>query len=262
MSGPQTNPIITQDMRDRAATAPNAWLPVVTLGVDGKGNVLSDAVLGRYRIDHQGRITDDYVPNPRYRPLPVPQVTEAMRETARSRPGGWIEIVDPIHQDPAADVPPAGVVGRYPVDPAGNLVEKFQLNPGYRPSPVALGWATPRSELEAAMQLAHTGQIDKHEVVLAVLAAELIMPADPARTEREHLVFRTDGGRRVLDAFVSDTGLPADWPPHWQRYAGVEIAVLLDRLGEPVDLVLHGVPDLEVRIPGDVLTTGLAAAVA
>jgi hypothetical protein len=250
MSDLQRNVPITAAMRAQAQSSPNSWFPVVAPGIDENGVVVPDAALGRYRIDDQGRITDEFVPNARYQPLPVPPVTPEMRETARTRPGGWIEVLDPMYTEP---VPSAGVVGRYPVDQAGEVTGDFLLNPAYRPSPLALGWPAPRSEVEAAMQMAHTGLLDKDEVVVAVLAATLILPADPARGPREHLVLRKDGDRSTVDAFVTEDAVPADWPPHWQPFTGLEIAVLLNGLGEPADLLLYGQPDLQVRIRGDVL---------
>jgi hypothetical protein len=259
MSDLQRNVPITAAMRAQAQSSPNSWFPVVAPGIDENGVVVPGAALGRYRIDDQGLITDEFVPNARYQPLPVSPVTPAMRETARTRPGGWIEVLDPMYTEP---VPPAGVVGRYPVGQAGEVTEDFQVNPAYRPSPLALGWPAPRSEVEAAMQMAHTGLLDKDEVVVAVLTAALILPADPARGAREHLVLRKDGDRSTVDAFVTDDALPADWPQHWQSFTGLEIAILLNGLGEPADLLLYGQPDLQVRIRGDVLAASLHALVA
>jgi hypothetical protein len=254
MSDLQRNVPVTEAMRTQARTAPSSWLPVVAPGIDESGTVLPDAALGRYRVDEQGGITDEFVPNARYRPLPIPPVTPEMRETAKSRPGEWIEVLDPMHTEPVA---PAAVAGRYPVSQAGEIVEDFQPSPSYRPSPLVLGWPAPRSETEAAMQLAHTGLLDKDEVVAAALAATLTLPADPARGVREHLVFRKEGDRFIVDAFVTEDALPADWPPHWQQYTGVELAVLLNGLAEPADLLLYGQPDLQARIRGDVLTAAL-----
>jgi hypothetical protein len=259
MSDLQRNVPVTEAMRTQARTAPSSWLPVVAPGIDESGTVLPDAALGRYRVDEQGSITDEFVANARYRPLPVPPVTPEMREMAKSRPGGWIEVLDPMHAQP---VPPAGVIGRYPVGQAGEVVEDFQLNPAYRPSPLALGWPAPRSEVEATMQLTHTGLLGEDDLMGAVLAATLTLPADPARGEREHLVLRKDGQSSVVDAFVADDAVPADWPPHWQEYTGVEIAVLVNGLAEPADLLLYGQPDLQVRIRGDVLAAALRETVA
>lgn len=261
MSGSQRNVPITAEMRATAETIPNSWLPVVAAGIDENGAVVPDAAIGRYRVDDQGRITGDFVPNARYQPLPIPPVTAGMRQTAKARPGGWIEVLDPIHADSDSPVGPAGVAGRYPVDQAGEVTGNFQLNPAYRPSPLALGWPAPRSEVEAAMQMAHTGLLDKDEVVLAALATTLVLAADPARVAREHLVLRKDGDRSTVDAFVTGEAVPSDWPPHWQEFTGIELAVLLNGLPEPADLLLYGAPDLQVRIRGDVLAASLQSTV-
>ncbi|MBP2326179.1 hypothetical protein JOF56_006564 [Kibdelosporangium banguiense] len=254
MSDLQRNVPITAAMRAQAQTSPNSWFPVVAPGTDENGALVLDAALGRYRIDDQGRITDEFVPNARYRPLQVPPLTPEMQETAKSRPGGWIEVLDPMYPEP---VPPAGAIGRYPVDQAGVVSGDFQVNPAYRPSPLTLGWPAPRTEVEAAMQMAHTGLLDKDEVVVAVLASALVLPADPARGLREHLVLRKEGDRSTVDAFLTEDAVPGDWPPHWQQFTGLEIAVLINGLAEPADLLLYGQPDLQVRIRGDVLATRL-----
>ncbi|RLK59618.1 type VII secretion system-associated protein [Actinokineospora cianjurensis] len=245
MSTPHRPPI-TAALRAEARSAPNSWLPVVA--EDGQ-------VAGRYLVDDNGDITSEFVPNPRYRPRWAPAITPDMRSYALSHPGGWVEVLDPSH--PGPDTPEWAVVGRYPVDTWGGIIAEFQANPQYRPSPVALGWPEPRSEAEAVLQLAHTGQIEYREAVIAVLAATLVLPADPTRPPRTRLVLRD----RVVDAFVTDDAVPPDWPQHWQKFSGVEIAILIDRLadqaGGPPDLLLHAAPDLQVRIPGPVLIEAL-----
>ncbi|SDD29806.1 type VII secretion system-associated protein [Actinokineospora iranica] len=250
MTAPYQKPPVTEAMREQAKMMPNSWLPVA-FDLDQDGTLQSNEVMGRYRVDIYGEITDEYVPNPRYLALPPPPVSAELRELARSHAGGWVEVVDPAHSGP--DVPPSAVVGRYPVDSTGSIVELFEANPDYRPSPLALGWPVPRSELEAIMQRAHIGQGDMDDVRQAALTAELVLPADPTRPEGEHLVPRDGADRRIVDAFVADSATPEDWPPHWQRLTGAAVAALVDKLGEPVDLLLHGAPDLRVQIPGNAL---------
>jgi hypothetical protein len=185
MPGEQPRPPITPEMRRRALTMPNNWLHVV----DPDGDVSrSEAVLGRYLVDAQGQITDQYVPNPRYRPV-------------------------------------------------GN-------------------------DLETTMRLLAAGQTGNEDLLVAVLAAELILPADPTRPPRQHVVFRKGADGQVIDVFASSRALPHDWPPHWHRFTGVELAVLLDRLGEPVRLHLYGSPELQFAIEGEVLVDALRGAVA
>ncbi|WP_051385611.1 type VII secretion system-associated protein [Actinokineospora inagensis] len=245
MSTPRRPPI-TAALRAQARTAPDSWLPVVA--DDGQ-------VAGRYLVDGRGEITDEFVPNPHYRPRWSPSITPEMRSYALSRPGGWVEVLDPAHE--GSNVPEWAVVGRYPVDAGGGVIPAFDPNPGYRPSPAALGWPAPRSEAEAVLQLAHTGQIEYREAVIAVLAATLVLPADPNRPPRTRLELRG----RVAHAFVTEDAVPPDWPPHWQKFSGVEVAILIGRLadqfGGPPDLLIHAEPDLQVRIPGTVMLEAL-----
>ncbi|PPK70445.1 type VII secretion system-associated protein [Actinokineospora auranticolor] len=247
MSTPRRPPEVTSGVRARARFAPNSWIPVLAPG--------STEVVGRFWVDAGGEVTDEFIPNPNYRECAPPVITHEMRSWAMYNPGGWVEVFDPAHPGPQR--PPWALVGRYPVDGQGWIIDAFQPNPNYRPSPVALGWPKPRTEAESVLQLAHTGQIEYREAVLAVMAATLVLPADPNRPPRTRLVLRD----RVVDAFVSQDAMPGAWPGHWQQFSGVEVALLIRRLsdvpGGPPDLLLHAAPDLQVRIPGTVLVEAL-----
>ncbi|MEO6082875.1 MAG: hypothetical protein ABIQ18_07195 [Umezawaea sp.] len=83
------------------------------------------------------------------------------------------------------------------------------------------------------------------------------IPADPKKAPRQHVVLRREGGEQVLDAFASPEALPRDWPPHWHRFTGVELAVVLDRLGEPVRLRLAESSDVRFDIRSDALVDAL-----
>ncbi|WP_018682636.1 hypothetical protein [Actinokineospora enzanensis] len=241
-------PPITAALRIVARTAPDSWLPVPAPDAPGE-------VAGRVWVDEDGGITDEFVPNPHYRPRTPPPITAPIRSAGLSNQGGWVEVRDPAHPEP--DGPPWAVAGRYPVDTDGRIIDAFEPNPSYRASPLALGWPEPRSEAESILQLAHTGQIEYREAVLALLAATLVLPADPTRPPRTRLVVRGTS----VDAFVTEEALPDDRPPHWQHFSGVEVAILISRLADtpagPPGLLLHGAPDLQVRIPGGVLVDAL-----
>ena len=214
-------PPITPEMRARARTTPNAWLHVVDPNRAVPTAVPpADAVVGRYLVDGRGEITDQYVPNPRFRPLPP-------------RPAA------PASSAPAAATPVATA-------PAGSTA-----------APAIPEAARPANELEAVLRLAHEGQVPREELLSAVLAAELVLPADPARPPRNHLVTRG----AVVDAFASSAALPGDWPPHWHRLTGVELAVVFDRLGEPLRLNLGDSSGLSWEIASDALVGALRSAV-
>lgn len=173
-----------------------------------------------------------------------PLITREMRERARRAPNNWLHVVDPAYDG----VPAEAVIGRYLVDQRGEITDQYVPNPRYRPREITF-----ESELESLMYLVHRGYADKRDLVDAVLAAELVLPADPTREPRGHLVMRGD----VVDVFASESARPADWPPHWQRFRGVELAVVIDALRQPVTVLVTAQGGVRFEISGEVLVDGL-----
>ncbi|MER6990934.1 type VII secretion system-associated protein [Saccharopolyspora hirsuta] len=65
-------PVITPAMREQATKQPNTWLYVVDpIFTDPNAEVPPWGFIGGYRVDEHGEITDDFSPNPNYRPSPV-----------------------------------------------------------------------------------------------------------------------------------------------------------------------------------------------
>ncbi|MFD9738128.1 hypothetical protein [Umezawaea sp. NPDC059074] len=173
-----------------------------------------------------------------------PEITPEMRAKAMTMPNNWLHVVDPT-RDTAHGVPAEAVVGRYLIDADGRITDQYVPNPRYVARP-------PANELEAVMRLGTPA-----DVLTAVLGADLILPADPTKAPRRHVVLRRDGREQVLDAFASPEALPRDWPPHWHRFTGVELAVVVDRLGEPVRLRLAESSDVRFDIRADALVDAL-----
>jgi hypothetical protein len=173
-----------------------------------------------------------------------PLVTREMRERARRMPNNWLHVVDPAYEG----VPAEAVIGRYLVDAAGRITDQYVPNPRYRPREITF-----ENDLESLMYLVQRGYEDKRALVDAVLAAELVLPADPVREPRGHLVMRGD----VIDVFASGRAVPQDWPPHWHRFRGVELAVVVDALERPVTVLVTGQGGVQFEIPGEVLVDGL-----
>ncbi|MCE6994844.1 hypothetical protein LZG04_08510 [Saccharothrix sp. S26] len=313
-------PPITPEMRARARTTPNAWLHVV----DPNHRVSTaippaESVIGRYLVDGRGEITDQYVPNPRYRPIPTPPPlahratrppAAAAGQPAPTRPAAPPAAAPPpaAAARPAAPTPAAptpavpagsraptgnavagspghaapapGAVAAGPPPPAhlaassGVVAGNPSAHVAPSPSPASSGAAQPSAtapratdrpaadvepanELEAVLRLAHQGELDRDDLLAAVLAADLVLPADPARPPRGHLVTRGP----VVDAFASPKALPGDWPPRWHRFTGVELAVLFDRLGEPLWLNLGDSSGRSWEITSDALVAALRGAV-
>lgn len=66
--------------------------------------------------------------------IAVPEITDAMREEARKRPNGYVYCIDPNYAPDGVDgaIPPEGIIGAYPVDADGNVLNEFQSNPNYK----------------------------------------------------------------------------------------------------------------------------------
>lgn len=180
-----------------------------------------------------------------------PLVTREMRERARRAPNNWLHVVDPAH-DTTGGVPAEAVIGRYLVDAQGEITDQYVPNPRYQPREITF-----ENDLESVMYLVQRGYEDKQALVDAVLAAELVLPADPAREPRGHLVMRGD----TVDVFASEQARPRDWPPHWHRFRGVELAVVVDALERPVTLLVTAQGGVQFEIPGDLLIDGLRAVI-
>src|SRR3954463_8230400 len=103
-------------------------------------------------------------------PVPPPEITPAMRASARANPNTWLYVIDPA-LDADADVPPWGVVGAYPVGADGEIVRAFRRNTAYRPSPAALRMPEPSSDLERTLQLVSVGHVLRGELPAAGLRA-------------------------------------------------------------------------------------------
>ncbi|ANZ35663.1 hypothetical protein BBK82_05790 [Lentzea guizhouensis] len=177
-----------------------------------------------------------------------PLVTGEMRERARRVPSNWLHVVDPAYDEVVAEA----VVGRYLVDERGEITDEYVANPRYRAKELVF-----ENDLESLMYLVWHGRAEKRELVDAVLAAELVLPADPAKKAREHVVLRGN----VIDAFASERALPPDWPPHWQRFHGVELAVIVDALQEPATVLIAAQGGVRFEVPGAVLVDGLRAVI-
>ncbi len=104
-----------------------------------------------------------------------PHITEEMRKQATAMPGAHLYAIDPGF-DPAGAVPPEGIIGAYPVDEQGSIVEGgFVFNDRYRPTPAAKGFPEPTDPLDDVCQRAATGWAT-HADVVDVLERSTILP--------------------------------------------------------------------------------------
>ncbi|WP_233158252.1 type VII secretion system-associated protein [Actinokineospora bangkokensis] len=151
-----------------------------------------------------------------------PEITLDMRVSARSNPNSWLYVIDPEF-GPDADVPPWGVVGAYPVDARGEVVERFRFNGDYRPSPAALRLPVTSNPLERLLQLIHTRHRDQRDLLPALLASPLLVYSAGTRAPGGITGFRDQHGRLVVPACTSATHVPPAWP-HWREIPGADLA--------------------------------------
>lgn len=179
-----------------------------------------------------------------------PEITLDMRVSARSNPNSWLYVIDPAFS-PDVDVPPWGVVGAYPVDDRGEVVERFRYNTGYRPSPAALRLPVTSNPLEKLLQLVHTRHRRQADLLPAVLDATLLVYACRG-DDRAITGFRNHDGRVLVPACTSATHVPRAWPG-WREVSGRELAGQLR--GCP--LVVNPLGPLTAVIPaGDLSRAG------
>ncbi|HEY7597466.1 MAG TPA: type VII secretion system-associated protein [Actinophytocola sp.] len=176
-----------------------------------------------------------------------PEITPRMRASARANPGTWLYVIDPAF-DADADIPPWGVAGAYPVNAGGEIDAAFRRNTGYRPSPAAPHVPDPASDLERALRLAGSGQVDQSTLPAAVLRAPLLLyatsPGDRAVTG-----FPTRQGTVVVPACTSVAHVPSAWPG-WREITGRDLVPLLH--GHP--LVINPAGPFAALIPAEHLS--------
>lgn len=124
-----------------------------------------------------------------------PPITEQMRAAGREAPDSWLYVLDDRDQ----------VVGAYPVDEHGEVVEPFEPNPAYAPP-------APTDALEAALRELFAGTGSREAVLALLRTAELVLPA---AADDGLVVSSTPEGRDVVVAYSSvehadRAGLPAD----------------------------------------------------
>ncbi|HEY4022706.1 MAG TPA: type VII secretion system-associated protein [Pseudonocardiaceae bacterium] len=179
-----------------------------------------------------------------------PPITDGMRESALHNPNSWLYVIDPAF-DPNSEVPQWGVVGAYPVNAHGEIESRFAANDTYRPSPRALGWPEPTTQLERMIQLAKAGHRQARDLPAAVLDATLLVfRSRDGRFARDALLAFPDrrSGRLVVPACTSVDHVPADWPG-WRSVRGSE---LVDALGE-CPLAINADGPVSAIIPAELL---------
>ncbi|GAA1984963.1 type VII secretion system-associated protein [Amycolatopsis minnesotensis] len=163
-----------------------------------------------------------------------PKITDEMRRNARANPNSWLYVIDEAF-DPNGPVPSWAVVGAYPVNSAGDVVEDFHPNDRYRPSPKALGFPEPGNDLERLLQLVRTNHRPAEDLPKVILDATLFVYA-LAPMQRTVIGFHNTDGRVMVPAYTSKSLVPKEWP-HARAVLGRDMVALLG--GQPVAINPH-----------------------
>jgi hypothetical protein len=165
-----------------------------------------------------------------------PKITSEMRANARANPNSWLYVIDEAF-DPNGPVPSWAVVGAYPVNAAGNVVEDFHPNDRYRPSPKAIGFPDPETDLERLLQLVYTKHRPAEDLPRVVLYSTLFVYA-MSPVQRTVIGFHNADGRVLVPAYTAKSLVPKEWP-HARAVLGRDMVSLL--AGHPVAINPHDV---------------------
>ncbi|WP_410656177.1 type VII secretion system-associated protein [Amycolatopsis sp. lyj-112] len=163
-----------------------------------------------------------------------PKITEEMRANAKANPNSWLYVIDEAF-DPNGPVPSWAVVGAYPVNGAGDIVEDFHPNDRYRPSPKALGFPDPRNELEQLLQLVRTNHRPVADLPRVFLDSTLFVYA-LSPVQRTVIGFHNTDGQVLVPAYTAKALVPSEWP-HARAVLGRDMVPLL--AGHPVTINPH-----------------------
>ncbi|MGW3467555.1 type VII secretion system-associated protein [Saccharopolyspora sp. NPDC000995] len=106
----------------------------------------------------------------------APGITDALRTEGMQKPSTWLAVPDRMYREQSRDkTPEYGFVGEYWVDESGTVTGRYRPNPGYRPSPVTLGFPQPESSLEKFLHLHATGQVADELLVSVVNQSEFAL---------------------------------------------------------------------------------------
>lgn len=180
-----------------------------------------------------------------------PEITEEMRANARANPNSWLYVIDEAF-DPDGPVPSWAVVGAYPVSGGGQIVEDFHPNDRYRPSPKALGFPEPGTDLERLLQLVRTNHRPAEDLPSLILDSTLFVYA-MSPVQRTVIGFHDAEGRVLVPAYTAKALVPKEWP-HARAVLGRDMVALL--AGHPVAINPHDI--VTAVVPAEHLVKALA----
>ena len=141
--------------------------------------------------------------------------SDGARAAAAAQPDAWVYEIDPWF-DPDGEVPGWGVAGAWKSNADGHIEGDFTPNDGYRPSPMALGYRRPLSELENVIQLHAAGYVSPEQFATTV-AESMVWVIQLDGHDGELSVTESSAGK-VVEAFSTPdlvpNGVLGDVPSH------------------------------------------------
>ena len=129
---PPADPSLVRDARSR----PGEWLYDVDRLYPADQPIPPEAIRGAWRIGTDGRITDEFTPNTRHRPVERcdRKLKAYVHAAARSNRDQWITEIDPRGEALFPDIPAELVRGWWYVDAQGVISADFRPNSLWTPA--------------------------------------------------------------------------------------------------------------------------------
>ena len=129
---PPADPALVQDARSR----PGEWLFDVDRTYPADQPVPPEAIRGAWKIGADGRITDEFTSNARYRAVErcARKLKPHVHAAARRNRDQWITEIDPRGEDLFSNIPAELVRGWWYVDAQGVVSSDFRPNSLWRPA--------------------------------------------------------------------------------------------------------------------------------
>jgi hypothetical protein len=120
----------------------NGWVYKIDFQYPSQDQVPHEAIVGAWKVNAQGVIEGEFVPNARYCPIERSKrrLMDAMYEPMPSLSGLWVAEIDTRYEqrydrrDEPVDV--EAIVGYWLIDESGHITDKFRPNTKYRPGAV------------------------------------------------------------------------------------------------------------------------------
>ena len=128
-------------LQQAAKENPGGWVYEIDWTYNAHSRTPPEAIRGGWRVDANGSLTHDYLPNPRYRAVqhmtrkPAPYMVAA----ARALRDEWMAEIAPEAEHLFPNIPEDQKVGFWYVDQTGVLTNLFRPNSQFRPSRTSEG---------------------------------------------------------------------------------------------------------------------------